>query len=174
MQELVPGTVEASVEKHLPVVTWIDEKTIKVEVGSVAHPMLEEHHIAFIYVETENGGIRVDLKDKPEAVISLGDDKAVAVYAYCNIHGLWKADVKENSVCDAKTVVANSKENYRVCNCKDVSYFDILDEVNKHSKIENLLDVFEDVKSNTNCSTGCGGCYDKVTAIISEVLTSGN
>lgn len=86
MQELVPGTVEASVEKHLPVVTWLGGKTIKVEVGSVAHPMLEEHHISFIYVETENGGIRVDLKDKPEAVISLGDDKAIAVYEYG-----WKA-----------------------------------------------------------------------------------
>ena len=76
MQELIPGTVEASVEKHLPVVTWLDDKTIKVEVGSVAHPMLEEHHISFIYVETENGGIRVDLKDKPETEISIGEEKA--------------------------------------------------------------------------------------------------
>ena len=66
---------------------------IKVEVGSVAHPMLEEHHISFIYVETENGGIRVDLNDKPEAVISLGDEKAVAVYEYCNLHGLWKTEL---------------------------------------------------------------------------------
>ena len=93
MEELVPGTVEASVEKHLPVVTFIDDKTIKVEVGSVAHPMLPEHHIACVYVETENGGIRVDLKDKPEAVISLGDEKAVAVYEYCNLHGLWKTEL---------------------------------------------------------------------------------
>ena len=93
MQELIPGTVDASVEKHLPVVTKIDDNTIKVEVGSVAHPMLAEHHIAFIYVETEHGGIRVDLKDKPEAVISLGDEKAVAVYEYCNLHGLWKTEL---------------------------------------------------------------------------------
>ena len=93
MQLLVPGTVDASVEKHLPVVTWIDENTIKVEVGSVAHPMLEEHHISFIYVETENGGIRVDLKDKPEAIIALGEEKAVAVYEYCNLHGLWKTEL---------------------------------------------------------------------------------
>ena len=92
-EELVPGTVEASVEKHLPVVTWIDEKTIKVEVGSVAHPMLPEHHIAFVYVETENGGIRVDLNDKPEAVIALGAEKPVAVYEYCNLHGLWKTEL---------------------------------------------------------------------------------
>ena len=93
MEELVPGTVEASVEQHLPVVTWIDEKTIKVEVGSVAHPMLPEHHIAFVYVETENGGIRVDLNDKPEAVIALGAEKPVAVYEYCNLHGLWKTEL---------------------------------------------------------------------------------
>ena len=93
MQELIPGTVDASVEKHLPVVTKLDDNTIKVEVGSIAHPMLAEHHIAFIYVETEHGGIRVDLKDKPEAVISLGDEKAVAVYEYCNLHGLWKTEL---------------------------------------------------------------------------------
>ena len=93
MGELVPGTIEASVEKHLPVVTWIDDKTIKVEVGSVAHPMLEEHYIVFIYVETETGGIRVDLKDKPEEIISLGNEKPVAVYEYCNLHGLWKTEL---------------------------------------------------------------------------------
>ena len=93
MTELIPGTVDASVEKHLPVVTWIDDKTIKVKVGSVAHPMSAEHHIAFIYVETENGGIRVDLKDTPEAVVVLGDEKPVAVYEYCNLHGLWKTEL---------------------------------------------------------------------------------
>lgn len=93
MEELVPGTVDASVEKHLPVVTWLDDNTIKVEVGSVAHPMLPEHHIAFVYVETENGGIRVDLKEKPEAVVYLGGEKPVAVYEYCNLHGLWKTEL---------------------------------------------------------------------------------
>ena len=93
MVELTPNTVDASGEKHLPVVTRIDEKTIKVEVGSVAHPMLEEHHISFIYVETENGGIRVDLKDKPEAVICTCGSKPVAVYEYCNLHGLWKTEL---------------------------------------------------------------------------------
>ena len=93
MVELIPGTVDASVEKHLPHVTWIDEKTLQVQVGSVAHPMIEAHHIEFIYVETEKGGIRVDLTDKPDAVIALGDDKAVAVYEYCNLHGLWKTEL---------------------------------------------------------------------------------
>lgn len=90
MEELVPNTVEASEEKHLPVVTRIDDCSIKVEVGSVAHPMLPEHHIAFIYVETENGGIRVNLSDKPEAVICTCSSRPIAVYEYCNLHGLWK------------------------------------------------------------------------------------
>jgi superoxide reductase len=55
--------------------------------------MTEEHHIAFIYVETENGGIRVDLKDKPEAIISVAGSKPLAVYEYCNLHGLWKVEL---------------------------------------------------------------------------------
>ena len=93
MQELVPNTVDASGEKHVPVVTRLDGNMIKVEVGSVAHPMTDEHHIAFIYVETEDGGIKVDLKDKPEAVIALGSSKPIAVYEYCNLHGLWKTEL---------------------------------------------------------------------------------
>ena len=93
MEELVPNTVDASGEKHLPVVTMLDDKRMKVEVGSVAHPMLPEHHICFIYVETEKGGIRVDLTDKPEAVICVCTDKPIAVYEYCNLHGLWKTEL---------------------------------------------------------------------------------
>lgn len=93
MEELIPNTVDASGEKHVPVVTVLDDNRIKVEVGSVAHPMLPEHHISFVYVETENGGIQVNLKDKPEAVVHVGDEKPVAVYEYCNLHGLWKTQL---------------------------------------------------------------------------------
>jgi superoxide reductase len=93
MEELVPNTVDASNEKHVPVVTMLDDKRMKVEVGSVAHPMEAAHHIAFIYVEMENGGIKVDLTDKPEAIIYIGDQKPVAVYEYCNLHGLWKTEL---------------------------------------------------------------------------------
>ena len=93
MVELVPNTVDASGEKHLPVVTVLDNNSIKVEVGSVHHPMLPEHHISFVYVETENGGIQVNVKEKPEAVVYLGEEKAVAVYEYCNLHGLWKTEL---------------------------------------------------------------------------------
>jgi superoxide reductase len=95
MQELVPNTVDASNEKHVPVVTKIDDCHIKVEEGSVAHPMLPEHHICFIYVETENGGLRVDLPHdgKPEAVFCTCSDKPVAVYEYCNLHSVWKTEL---------------------------------------------------------------------------------
>jgi superoxide reductase len=93
MEELVANTVDASKEKHVPVVTKLDECTIKVEVGSVAHPMAPEHHISFIYVETENGGIIAHLKDKPEATFCICNDKPVAVYEYCNLHGLWKVEL---------------------------------------------------------------------------------
>lgn len=93
MEELIPNTVEASGEKHIPVVTHIGENTIKVEVGSVPHPMPPEHHISFIYVETEDGGIRVNLKDKPEAIICTCTSKPIAVYEYCNLHGLWKTEL---------------------------------------------------------------------------------
>ena len=93
MEELVPNTVDASGEKHVPVVTRIDDCIIRIDVGSVPHPMLPEHHIAFIYVETENGGIRVDLTDKPEAQVCTCNSKPVAVYEYCNLHGLWKTEL---------------------------------------------------------------------------------
>lgn len=93
MQELLPNTVDASGEKHVPVVTKLDGGLLKIEVGSVAHPMEEAHHIAFVYVETERGGIRVDLSDKPEALVYVGDEKVLAVYEYCNLHGLWKTEL---------------------------------------------------------------------------------
>jgi superoxide reductase len=93
MEELVPNTVDASNEKHVPKVTFVDECTMKVEVGSVPHPMTPEHHICFIYVETENGGMRIDLKDVPEAMFCTCKDKPIAVYEYCNLHGLWKVEL---------------------------------------------------------------------------------
>ena len=96
MTELKPNTVEASQEKHLPVVT-IEGNIVKVKVGSVEHPMTEEHHIAWIYLETEQGGQRKKLAvgSKPEAEFALaGGDKVVGVYEYCNLHGLWLTKVE--------------------------------------------------------------------------------
>ena len=90
MEELIPNSVDASHEKHVPVVT-VDGDTVTVEIGSAAHPMIPEHYIEWVYMLTENGGQRKALKpgQDPKAVFALKDDKALAVYAYCNLHGLW-------------------------------------------------------------------------------------
>ena len=95
MAELVPNTVEASVEKHLPVVS-VSGDSFSVQIGGVPHPMESEHHIAFVYVQTEHGGQRKCLKvgDEPKLAFSFVDDKPIAVYAYCNLHGLWKTNVE--------------------------------------------------------------------------------
>ena len=94
MEALVPNTVEASGEKHIPAVT-VDGKKLIVNVGSVDHPMAPEHFIEWVYVQTENGGLHKALKpgEAPNVTFCLGDDKAVAVYAYYNLHGLWKVDL---------------------------------------------------------------------------------
>ena len=94
MSELVPNTVEASLEKHLPAVT-VSGNNISVLIGSVPHPMEEAHHIGFVYVETECGGQRKCLKigDEPKLSFCFTDDKPIAVYAYCNLHGLWKSEI---------------------------------------------------------------------------------
>ena len=94
MTKLEAGVVEASHEKHIPVVT-VEGNTVRVNVGSVTHPMSEEHHIAWIYLQTNRGGQRkcLDVTGAPEVTFALADETPVAVYAYCNLHGLWKADI---------------------------------------------------------------------------------
>ena len=94
MTELIAGTVEASREKHIPVVN-VSEGAVEVLVGSVLHPMAEEHNISWIYLETDKGGQRRDLKpsEEPRAVFALNGEKPLAVYAYCNLHGLWKTEI---------------------------------------------------------------------------------
>ena len=91
MQELVPGSVDAATEKHVPAVT-VDGNVVKVKVGEVEHPMLDEHYIQFVVVETKSGSMCHTFApgDKPECEFELAaGDKAVAVYEYCNLHGLW-------------------------------------------------------------------------------------
>ena len=94
MTELVPNTAEASVEKHLPVVT-VSGGSVSVQVGGVPHPMEEGHHISFVYVETERGGQRKCFKagEEPKLAFSFIGDEPLAVFAYCNLHGLWKTEV---------------------------------------------------------------------------------
>ena len=93
MTELVPGTTDAAVEKHVPACS-VEGNLVRVKVGSVEHPMLDVHFIQWIAVESKQG---VQIKylqpgQAPEAVFALSEgDELVAVYEYCNLHGLWKA-----------------------------------------------------------------------------------
>ena len=93
MGELVAGTVEASREKHIP--EWKQEgNKVHVQVGSILHPMIDVHYIEWILIRTEYGNQRHCLKpgDEPVADFTLNDgDKVLEVYAYCNLHGLWKS-----------------------------------------------------------------------------------
>lgn len=92
MHELIPGTVDAAVEKHVPEYEVKDNKVF-VKIGSVEHPMLPEHYIQWIWLHTKKGDQLVHLspEQKPEAVFALTDgDEVEAVYEYCNLHGLWK------------------------------------------------------------------------------------
>ena len=93
MVELVPNTTDAAQEKHVPVAT-VEGNKVVVNVGSVYHPMLDEHWIQWVYLETDKGGHRKVLNpgEKPNVVFALTEDeKPIAVYEYCNLHGLWVA-----------------------------------------------------------------------------------
>ncbi|MDF2904771.1 MAG: hypothetical protein K0R34_92 [Herbinix sp.] len=94
MEELVANTVDASKEKHVPAVSIVGN-TVKVDVGTIPHPMEEKHFIQWIYLQTKNGGQRKGLKpgSEPTAVFALDNDEVVAVYEYCNLHGLWKTEL---------------------------------------------------------------------------------
>ncbi len=92
-KELVACSTDAAKEKHVPIVTQ-EGNVVKVDVGSVAHPMTAEHLIEWVAVETEQGYQVKYLaaNSAPVCTFTLADgDKAVAVYAFCNLHGLWKA-----------------------------------------------------------------------------------
>jgi superoxide reductase len=94
MQELVANTTDAAQEKHVPVIEQEGNKVV-VKVGSVEHPMLEEHHISFIILETNKGVQRkaLDPVGAPVAEFVLGEgEEVVAAYEYCNLHGFWKAE----------------------------------------------------------------------------------
>ena len=93
MTELVAGTSDGAREKHVPVYE-VKDNIVHVKVGEVAHHMIPEHYIEWIVLQTKNGVQRKELNpgDKPEACFALCDgDEVEAVYAYCNLHGLWKA-----------------------------------------------------------------------------------
>lgn len=92
MELLKPNTVDAAVEKHVPVVTRENNK-VTVSIGSTPHPMIPEHYIEFIVLQSAKG-FRVAYLNPGDApcVDFLDDEPATAVYAYCNLHGLWKTE----------------------------------------------------------------------------------
>ena len=95
MTELVPDSTDAAQEKHVPVVT-VEGSMVDVKVGSAPHPMIPEHYIQWAVVETEQDALIhwFQPDQAPETVFALADgQKAKAVYAYCNLHGLWKQDL---------------------------------------------------------------------------------
>lgn len=99
MTLLKPNTSDGNKEKHVPVVTYTSNHTLKVCIGSEPHPMTTLHNIRFVCLETSVGGvIRYLNDDDPPEVCFRFNGKPIAVYAYCNIHGLWKADVPEYTV----------------------------------------------------------------------------
>ena len=94
MTPIVAGTVEASREKHIPVAT-VEGNAVKVSVGSVEHPMAEEHSILWVELKTDKGVQRKNLVvgEPPVVSFALADEKPLEVYAYCNLHGLWKSEI---------------------------------------------------------------------------------
>ena len=93
MTEMIPGTTDAAVEKHVPVYQ-VEGGLVKVRVGSAEHPMLPEHYIQWVSLQTRQGNQRKALQpgDKPEVCFAICEgDQVEAVYAYCNLHSLWKA-----------------------------------------------------------------------------------
>lgn len=93
MEEIIPGSIDASLEKHVPVYEVKGNEVI-VKIGSVDHPMIPEHYIEWVAIQTNNGNQRKTLKpnEAPVVKFALGEgDKVEAVYAYCNLHGLWRA-----------------------------------------------------------------------------------
>ena len=94
MEVLVPGSVDASVEKHVPDVK-IGKGLVEVNVGSVNHPMEEVHWIEWVQLLTDKGSYRKWLNpgEAPNVKFLLDGEKPLAVYAYCNLHGLWKKEL---------------------------------------------------------------------------------
>ena|ERR1035437_8677496 len=92
MKLLVENTVDASREKHVPVIEKVTGG-VKIKVGSVAHPMEEKHYIEWIEIIADGKSCRQFLKPGgiPEAVFLVEASQITTVRAYCNLHGLWKA-----------------------------------------------------------------------------------
>lgn len=92
MELLSANSTDAATEKHVPVVS-LEDGMVVVRIGSVPHPMTEEHYIEWVFIESAGGGTFYNLNpgDVPEAIFPMKAEEVEAVYIYCNLHGLWKA-----------------------------------------------------------------------------------
>lgn len=94
MVKMVPKSTDATTEKHVPLIE-VEGSKVTVTVGSTLHPMLPEHHIAMIVLETDQGTKRqfLDHEGEPKACFTIGEDEEVLrAFELCNIHGLWKSE----------------------------------------------------------------------------------
>lgn len=94
LMPIAPKRAETGAEKHLPKVAVLKDRVL-VDVGEIAHPMESAHHIGWIYLQTNRGGQRKTLvpQQPPRAEFALLEERPLAVYAYCNQHGLWKIEL---------------------------------------------------------------------------------
>ena len=119
MQELVANTSDGATEKHIPVVE-VQERLVYAKVGSLEHPMTEEHHIEFIYLQTKKGGQmkRLCVGKDAAAMFAVLKDAPVCVYAYCNLHGLWKADAPAQCTQHHEEQGADEEVNETICSAE--------------------------------------------------------
>lgn len=121
MMLMSENTTDGAIEKHVPVVEKI-EGGYKVCVGSMAHPMSDEHHIEWIELHTDCGVMRKYLKPGNEPVVIFKTNaEPVCVREYCNLHGLWKCSCADDECCDKKHEAPKDKNN---CHMKgDMCFF---------------------------------------------------
>lgn len=93
MQILVANSVDASVEKHVPVVEMIEDELL-IKIGSTLHPMTKEHYIQWVIVKNDDRCYEVELFPEQDPVVRVPLLRNATVYAYCNLHGLWKTEIK--------------------------------------------------------------------------------
>ena len=93
LEPITANSKEVAVEKHIPVVEE-GEEGVTIQVGSVLHPMTEEHYIEWIFVGLKNGALKINLNpgDEPKVTIPYHKEEILSVYSYCNLHGLWKTE----------------------------------------------------------------------------------
>ena len=107
MTLLEPNVSDGNSDKHLPVVSFISSHSMMVRVGSDLHPMTADHNIRFVCLVTNVEAIvrYLNVDDPPEVCLHYDGDP-VAIYAYCNVHGLWRSDLKDYDSCRSGTCMA--------------------------------------------------------------------